>query len=345
MEYPKISLALDTVSLLKRWITPLEWMDAIAKIGYLSRIEASTDNEIDPFLTTKSYRRDWIRQASEMEKEFGFKIISFFSGYVTYRSVGLAHPDIRIRRRLLNGWFKQVAEIASAFNAQMGCNLNAFSARMLSNESEYKEAVKRLEDSLCLAAAYAKQQNVRFSYEQMYTPTQGTWTIEDCRRRMQNVYAAGAPMYVTLDTGHATAQRLFLGDDAEGAERGYLKASEKDADIYEWIKALGRYSPILHLQQTDGLVSAHRPFTEKWNKTGIIHPKQVLSALKESFERAPDAAMPEPVDEIHLVFEPFFSIADKPGDIISQIRESVQYWREAVPADGARLNTLDLGEN
>jgi len=344
MNYPKISLALDTVSLIKRWITPQEWMGAIEKIGGIYCIEASTDNEIDPFLTTKSYIKDWISNVARLQAEHGFKVVSFYSGYVTYRSCGLTHPDKRIRRKLLNGWFKPVVDIASELNAEVGCNLNAFSEHMLSNETEYARAVQRLEESLCIAADYAADKHVRFSYEQMYTPTQGNWTIEECRKRMRRIYSmANAPMYITLDAGHAIGQKEFFKTEQSEMSKDYLSAGQKDADVYEWLRELGRYSPIIHLQQTDGRTSSHRPFTQKWNETGIIHPKKVLAALKESFEREQDITLPGPAEEIHLVFEPFFSITEPAEDIIAQIRETVAYWRIAVPRDGIRLDEIDLG--
>ena len=34
--------------------------------------------------------------------------------------------------------------------------------------------------------------------------------------------------------------------------RPYLFAEAHDGDPYAWLRALGRYSPIIHLQQTDG---------------------------------------------------------------------------------------------
>ena len=95
---------------------------------------------------------------------------------------------------------------------------------------------------------------------------------------MRTIHArAKAPMYITVDTGHAIGQRAFLRPEDAADGKDYLYSGEKDTDIYNWLRELGRFSPIIHLQQTDGNTSSHRPFTSRWNEGGIIFPEKVLA--------------------------------------------------------------------
>jgi hypothetical protein len=49
-----------------------------------------------------------------------------------------------------------------------------------------------------------------------------------------------------------------------------LFSSAEDGDCYAWLERLGCYSPIVHLEQTDGRSSAHLPFTDDQNRLGKI---------------------------------------------------------------------------
>ena len=67
--------------------------------------------------------------------------------------------------------------------------------------------------------------------------------------------------------------------EAEMDAQSYMFAPYKDGDPYEWLRKLGAYSPIVHLQQTNGTSSGHQPFTKECNEKGIIKGEKVISAL------------------------------------------------------------------
>ena len=123
-------------------------------------------------------------------------------------------------------------------------------------------------------------------------------------------------------------------------EYDYWFAEPKDSDVYQWFSRLGCYSPIVHLQQTDGTYSSHKPFTEQYNKSGIIRPKEVFAAIKASYDKEEESGMPPRVNDIYLAFEVFFSVMDATDKIICDLRESVEYWRKDLPRDGMRLDEL-----
>ncbi|MFW6288902.1 MAG: TIM barrel protein [Spirochaetota bacterium] len=121
--------------------------------------------------------------------------------------------------------------------------------------------------------------------------------------------------------------------------RPYLYANESDGDPYGWLAELGRSSPIVHLQQTDGTSSHHLPFTATTNQTGIVDPPAVLRALAEGFRNVHDAVTPA-VEDIYLTLEIFVGTAANPFAAVEEIAESVAYWRRWIPDDGLALEDL-----
>jgi hypothetical protein len=126
----------------------------------------------------------------------------------------------------------------------------------------------------------------------------------------------------------------------EAAQHPHLFASYEDGDPYEWLEHLGCYSPIVHLQQTDGTSSSHKAFTAEHNARGIIDPAQVLQTIACSYDRPRDPSMPPPCEDIYLTLEVFSSTADTPAQILSRMRQSAAYWRTWIPQDGLRLDSL-----
>jgi len=115
-------------------------------------------------------------------------------------------------------------------------------------------------------------------------------------------------------------------------------AAPEDTDEYTWIKRLAKYSPIFHMQQTDGYVSSHKSFTPENNKAGIINGERFFKTIHSSYE-ATDDILP-PVDEIYLCFELFFSNTAFSSEIFSQLEQSLKYWRAFVPEDGMYLSEI-----
>ncbi|MGI6020731.1 MAG: hypothetical protein ACOX71_04555 [Lachnospiraceae bacterium] len=113
-----------------------------------------------------------------------------------------------------------------------------------------------------------------------------------------------------------------------------------DDDPYAWLEKLGCYSPILHMQQTNGIKASHAPFTRTENEKGIIEGKKFLKALAKAYEQPDDPTMPPKTDEVYLAFELFFSNTAFGYDIVDQLKQTAEYWKQFVPEDGIRLDEL-----
>ncbi len=390
MDYPKIYLAIDNCVASKRWCEPAHWMNLFADCGVYF-VEASADNEIDPLYTTQTYLEDWAEAVLADADKTGVKVANLYSGHGTYATLGLAHPDVRIRNRIHHDWLDRMVDLAAKMNAGLGFFCHAFDQATLNCAERYAFARKDLAARLAELAAYAAEKRLdSIGVEQMYTPHQLPWTVDNSAALIRDCYALNQKnFYLTIDTGHQSGQRKFaVRDDAamtdifnsirkngraEGIYLGsaeaekaivagalagssdaalldiakadraaypWLYSVDSDGDTYRWLEELGTYSPIVHLQQTDGLRSAHQPFSAACNANGIIKGERVLRAIKAAYDKPADPAMPERCKSIVLTLEVFAGTADLTCDIVNKITDSVQYWRQFIPRDGLPLDQL-----
>jgi hypothetical protein len=138
-----------------------------------------------------------------------------------------------------------------------------------------------------------------------------------------------------LDTASDDIEKLMADMD----KHPYLFASYEDGDTYEWLERLGCFSPIIHLQQTDGQSSSHRPFNHRYNSSGTIDGKRILEAIALSYQKK-HPNKPELCKKIYLTLEIFSGTAELPYEIIKNLKDSVEYWRKFVPEDGMTLDKL-----
>lgn len=370
----------------KRWTKPSEWTAIIKSIG-IECIEASADTEADPFYCGEGYLNEWIEEVQDACSENNVRIANFFTGYTTYRTIGLAHPDERIRNRITNDWLGVMARIAAKVKAGLGFYIHAFPESVLFDPIAFVKTRDRLYNTLAdVARLFNDAGNVPMIIEQMYSPHQIPWTIAGTLEYLEEVSRrANTQVYVALDTGHQTGQQHFLrptvddlaktlksGEPAPylGADSVYdlydelrkksdyelkraaLQVSEEmdscshlfakpiDCDLYQWLRETAGYSPIVHLQQTNGKSSSHLPFTRANNEDGIVKPLAMLKAIAESYMNPSRGKMPPMVDDIYLTFEIFPHTYDTKREILSVLEESVKYWRQWIPKDGMLLSEL-----
>lgn len=137
----------------------------------------------------------------------------------------------------------------------------------------------------------------------------------------------------------ADLQRIYADMD----DNGHLFAEKRDSDCYEWLSDIGCYSPVIHLQQTDGTFSLHKPFTEEYNSLGVIKPDKILKALAESYQKPQDKDLPKQCEDIYLTFEFYSGTSAINRQIIHDYSKSVEYWRKYVPEDGMKLSDILAG--
>lgn len=382
MKYPRIHLAIDNCFAYKRWTSPFEWAKVIKGLG-VNYIEASADTELDPLYMCEEYLRDWVCEIKLVEKELDIKVANLYSGHGTYTTLGLTHTDARVRRHMIEKWFKPFVRMAAELDAGAGFFAHAFSETVMQDPSKYNEYCEILIDGLCEICTYAKEAGCKYvALEQMYTPHMVPWRINDAAKLISEVTKrSGSALYITEDVGHhhikfvrPTDEMILQGLETGkvpwlGAARAYevfdacrggshskyeallkinsiieeyphMFAEKRDGDCYEWIRELGTHFPIIHVQQTDGMRSAHWHFTSDNNKKGIIKPLEVLMALKESYDRPIKNGMPPRTDNIYITLEAFSETVATSYEITKNYQESVLYWRQFIPVDGLTLDVL-----
>lgn len=370
--YPRIHLAIDNCVFYKRWTRPDEWAEKISSLG-LRYVEASADTELDPLYMGKDYLSDWTKRVQSAEQKYGIKVCNLYSGHGTYTTLGLAHTEKAVRDHMIKHWFFPMVRIAGKLKCGMGFFAHAFNHNILQNNVEYDHYVDILTDALAEINRYAYNVGCgHLAVEQMYTPHQYPWRINDTKSLIADVsHRSGHDFYFTEDVGHhhprflrPTKQRLiqegnvWLGSDnafrlyrecgitaweaieADMDQNPHLFTTKKDCDCYEMLRQLGCYSPIVHLQQTNGKQSSHLPFTSKENERGIITGEKILRALKGAYDQPVAMTMPERVSDIYLTLELFSGTTSIMADVLDACRESVAYWRQFVPQDGMFLDEL-----
>ncbi|MBE5773388.1 MAG: hypothetical protein E7337_05580 [Clostridiales bacterium] len=113
-----------------------------------------------------------------------------------------------------------------------------------------------------------------------------------------------------------------------------------DTDCYAWLRQLGCWSPVIHMQQTDGSHSSHEAFLPENNAHGKIHPVKVLRALAESYEKADRENMPGLCEDIYLIQELYLSTKDIGYQGVHKLKSSTDYLRKFIPEDGLTLSQL-----
>ncbi|MEG0784004.1 MAG: TIM barrel protein [Christensenella sp.] len=199
---PKIFLAADNCFGYKRWVLPDEWGKVLKELG-INFVEASADNELDPFYMGKQYLTDWVKDVKSAEKLYGIKVSDIYSGHGSYTTLGLAHPDKRVRERIKKEWFMRLIDIAAELEAGFGFFAHGFSQSMLQNSRVYEQYKEILLDNFCELAEYAEKVGCKnIGVEQMYSPHQIPWRIDETHEMMRELKKRGHDFYFTEDLGH-----------------------------------------------------------------------------------------------------------------------------------------------
>lgn len=213
------------------------------------------------------------------------------------------YPELR---RTYQDWYKRFAQIAARLGAQgVGSHFGTFTV----NDYNSSNREKRLDEAIRIwqeTSVAAQEAGLQYLFiETMSIPRELADTVANANEILARLNEhAALPFYFCLDIGHAP------------------HPSERDP--YLWLRALGKNSRIVHLQQTEMGHSRHWPFTEQYNKRGIIEPLRTLQTLSDSG-----------AEDILLAFE--ISHRERFEDeplVIPELAASVRYWRQFLPVDG-----------
>lgn len=291
----KLKLGTNLGFAINRYIEPEVWAKIVAEDLKLNSVQFVADL-LNPFLPD-AYINKMTERIVNAVKEYGITVDSMFTSAYT-RVNHLMHPDEDAREIWLD-WFKRFLDIGQKLGAKTSGShfgILTFDAFDRSYDFLVEEGVKNWQK----LTFYAKELGYDcLIFEPMSVPREMAHTIPEAKELMDRVNAhCGVPMRLCLDVGHAPHPDY--------------------RDPYPWVEQLGRYSPIIHIQQTVMNKSNHAPFTEEYNKTGIISGEKLMNAMKKSG-----------LDETILMFEiGHREHYDTEFRIIEDLKESAEYWRQ-----------------
>jgi sugar phosphate isomerase/epimerase len=262
----KVHLGINNIYAAKRWPEPDVWGKQVTQRWGLKYVQFCFDL-LDP-RSTEEARNSMCDKVKEASKKHGFEIHSAFIGAAAYTYNFLLHPFPELRKDALR-W----CELASITAKQLGA-WGVGGPVAAASMKDYRDPAKReflteaLVEGMQAFARYAATENLKFVL----------WEPAPIGREMLihldeavNLYErfnrnAPIPIQFLLDVGHQCSYEM----------------TGKDRDTYLWLRELGKISPTIHLQQTDGLWDRHWSFTKAHNREGVVKMDKVIEALEQS---------------------------------------------------------------
>lgn len=307
---PNLHLGINACFAVKRWPEPERWLCIVRELG-LDCCQFSFDL-VDPLLDetiTFSYA-DRVREQAAAE---GIFIHSAFTGLAAYSWSQLLHPDQAMREAAMR-WYERAIDFTARLGAPgMGGHIGAFSVQDAADAARQRLLLAELEQRLAALSRYAGQRGLRFLlFENMAVTREWGYSIEQAQQ-LTSLPLDGVPLVLCLDLGHPCALL-----PVESRYRS-LETGTSSADYLAWLNVPWPHTPVLHLQQSDRTGDHHWPFTAAYNAQGLVQAPAVLNALSHW-----------PATDIYLFLEPIHPFEADDDSVLQDLRESVQYWRDAM---------------
>lgn len=301
---PNLTFGLNACYAIKRWPEPEEWSRIAAGLG-VRNVQFSFDL-LDPVLVRDEGVFVDTRRASEAN---GVAISSAFTGLIGYSQNSLAHPSEVVRTRARE-WFEAAIDATALLGARgVGGHIGAMSARQYADPAARETAIAHTLDAVRLLAERAASRKLEFLlWEIMPVAREWPSALEETEALMERLHGQTAvPVELCLDLGHACAHG----------------ATGDDRDPFAWLERLGRYTPCVHLQQTDGEYDRHWPFTAEFNAQGIVEADRVVEIVSRF-----------PRENVELMIESMYAFEAADDDVLAALDESVRFWRPALETIG-----------
>jgi sugar phosphate isomerase/epimerase len=233
----------------------------------------------------------------------GLELHSTFTGLVAYSSNLLLASDPADREAAL-AWYRRIIGLtAQVGGLATGGHVGCFSVPDWRDPARRSELWAGLKDGLAAVATDARGAGLEYIVVENLAVAREPSTMAMIRELLDDGDAARVPIRLCLDLGHMVVPGT----------------SGLDRDPYAWLRMLGGSAPIIQLQQSDADGDHHWPFTDRSNAIGRISADRVIDALGEGG-----------VEESALVLEVIPPFEQHDDAVLSDLAESVDYWREAL---------------
>ena len=301
--YGNFTLGINTGFAVNRYSEPEVWTEIIGNNLGLKKVQFTADM-LNPSLPDNIIV-DQVKRIKEGCEKYNIKITSTFTGAFT-RVNHLAHPDPKLRAFWIN-WFKTFVDLSLALGAKsMGSHFGIFTERDNLNKSLRSERKRTEYKRLARNRRICKKtRSFLFELGPMSISTEQGETIQETKKLHKDVnQQSPIPFKICLDVDH--------GD--------VTSKNPEDTNPYAWLKEFAKEAPIIHLKQSSKNKGGHWPFIREHNLEGNIRPRKVLDTLKSNG-----------VNDSELILELSFREREPTdGNVLSNLRESVNYWRKLI---------------
>jgi sugar phosphate isomerase/epimerase len=301
----EITLGINTGFAINRFPEPENWVQVVAEELGLHTVQFTADL-LNPFLPEDLVRRE-AEKIRELCEAHSVQVQTTFTSAFT-RVNHLMHPNLDIQRVWIE-WFKRFFRLSRDLGAEGGgSHFGIMSVRDNADPAVREKRIQQAVDAWRELSEYGA--SIGFEYmifEPMSIPREVAETISATKDIMERCAEGFAiPMLLCLDVDH-----------------GDLESKDPDdTDPHAWIRAFGNASPCIHIKQSLRDKGGHYPFTAEYNARGKIIPKEILSTMQKAG-----------VEKCTLLLE--ISHRERwPSDytVVSDLKESVEYWRPAIAA-------------
>jgi len=302
---PTLHLGINTCFAVKRWPEAEQWMTIVADDLGLQHCQVSLDlfePGLDPEMASATAKA--IVKAADHS---GVSLHSTFTGLAGYSANLLLHPEPEARLAAMR-WFERAIDLTGDMGAGgTGGFLGAFSVNDAADPWRRDSRVEWLQAGMRTLSERASRAGLSFLlFENMAVPREYGFTIPESHH-LEELGANGpVPWVLCLDLGHPCA--LTTGSPSD--------------DPLNWLGEAWRHTPVLQMQQANRGGDFHWPFTPERNAEGLLSPSAVVEALYAKTDAT----------DIYLFFE-IIHPAEFPDDqVLSDLRQSVECWTEAIDA-------------
>ena len=301
----EILLGVNNCFAIGRYPEPEAWLSIVKNELGLEHVQFSYDL-LDPVIIDNDTFQSKSLEIKRLADSMGISIDTAVTGEVVHKFNCLLEPDPALRTCYLR-WFERMIRGAQLLGVEgSGVYLGTLSQTDHENPKRRGYLIEVLLEGITHLSSIARDSNQKyFLWEPMSVPRELPCTIEETKSMLKRANdCSHVPVRLCLDVGH-----------------GYIRSGDpRDSDAYAWIRELGHVSPVVHMQQTDGKGSRHWPFTEEYNKIGVIDPERIFRAIEETG-----------IEKTIIVFEFFYSAHAIPDEsAIDNLKTSVEYWQKAL---------------
>ena len=297
----KILLGFNCNCFTNRYDEPAVWTGLCKDMG-VRHVMFNIDL-IDPYWSWETQKRICSETMEQCEKN-NVTIFSSFGGHHGHQHY-LGHPDQGVREEAIQFFKRAIRQTAYLGGKSFGTCFAIMTHRCNSDPALRKEILESAIEGYHRLAEYAAEEGLSaLSYEMTSVDRETCATFAENDYILERCADMAVPMRICLDMGHRNTG-----------------ASKEEADHIAWIKRYAGQCDVIDCQQSDLTGSHHWPFTESNNKKGIIHPEEIVGAIRGAHTE----------HDILLGFElrtPAFYPHDEKH--LEHLRASVDYWRTFV---------------